>query len=452
MSTQDEAYSPCPTERKTGRSDRSARRRRERDNAREAERAEAVVLTAKALREVLTLGVAAYVQEVGYRGAVQAMEDEATALCGPKGRHDPHREAVRYGHAQTSVRVLGRRVRVSRPRVRRADGSAEIGLSVMGALGAGGADMARAVVELALGGVSQRGYEAVVGALAGETAGAGRAVSGQSRSTVNRYFVEATGRVAKDLEERPLQGGSYRVLFMDGIGYDDHLVVAVMGVRDDGSKEVLGLREGSTENAAVCSALLESLIRRGLDPGVKRLVVIDGGKGLRAAIGQVLAGAKVQRCLAHKWRNLVDALPKEWWSEVKRETTIAWRQSDALAGEQRLKVLANRLEIEGQGEAAASLREGLAETLTLSGLGVGRKLLRLLSTTNAIESSFSTVARAARRVTSWQSGNQVVRWVATGLTLAQRRFRQSLNAQDMRDLATALDTSGIRPRFSETAA
>lgn len=295
MSTQDEAYSPCPTERKTGGSDR---RRRERELDREAERAQAAALTEKALNEIVTLGVAAYVQEVGYRGAVQAMEDEATALCGPKGRHDPNRQAVRYGHADTSVRVLGRRVGVSRPRVRRADGSAEMGLGVMAALAAGGADMARVVVELALGGVSQRGYESVVGALAGQTAGAGREVSGQSRSTVNRYFVEATGRVAKDLEERPLKGGSYRVLFMDGIGYDDHLVVAVMGVRDDGSKEVLGLREGSTENAAVCSALLESLIRRGLDPRVKRLVVIDGGKGIRAAVGQVLAGAKVQRCLA----------------------------------------------------------------------------------------------------------------------------------------------------------
>lgn len=137
---------------------------------------------------------------------------------------------------------------------------------------------------------------------------------------------------------------------------------------------------------------------------------------------------------------------------MKREVTIAWRQSDAVKGEQRLKVLANRLEEQGQGGAAASLREGLEETLTLSGLGVGRKLLRLLSTTNAIESSFSTVARAARRVTSWQSGNQVVRWVATGLTLAQRGFRQSLSAQDIQELATALDASTVKPRSSENAA
>ena len=449
MSTQDEAYSPCPAERKTGRSDR---RRREREIDREAQRAQAAGLTEKALKEIVTLGVAAYVQEVGYRGAVQAMEDEATALCGPKGRHDPSRQAVRYGHADTSVRVLGRRVGVSRPRVRRADGSAEMGLSVMAALSAGDADMAQVVVELALGGVSQRGYESVVGALAGRTAGAGRQVSGQSRSTVNRYFVEATGRVAKDLEERRLMGGSYRVLFMDGIGYDDHLVVAVMGVRDDGSKEVLGLREGSTENAEVCSALLESLIRRGLDPQVKRLVVIDGGKGIRAAVERVLAGAKVQRCQAHKWRNLEAKLPKEQWADVKREVMIAWRQSGAVAGEQQLKVLANRLQEQGQGDAAESLREGLEETLTISGLGVGRKLLRLLSTTNAIESSFSTVARAARRVTSWQSGNQVVRWVVTGLMLAQRGFRQSLSAQDMEELAAALDASGTGPQFRDSAA
>ncbi len=439
MSTQDGAYTSKTA---AGKSDaksslsRNERRRRERERARER--------TGEALNAIVTLGVRDYVGEVGYGGAVLAMEDEATALCGPKGRHDPKRDATRYGHTTTSVRVMGRRVSLPRPRVRWADGRGEAHLTVLEALTHDPGDMDRVVLGAALKGVSQRGYGSVLDTVLGEKAGAGRSVFGQSRSTVNRYFVAATTRIVEELAKRPLTGGSYRTIFLDGIGYAEHLVVAAVGVRDDGTKEVLGLREGSTENHGVCTALFEELIRRGLDPDVKRLFVIDGGKGLHLAVTLTFGqAAKVQRCQAHKIRNVLGQLPEDKRREVKRQLALAWRGGDAVKGEQRLWTLANRLEQEGYEKAAGSLREGLEETLTVSRLGLGRRLGGLLSTTNVIESSFSTVGRAARRVTNWQSGIQVQRWVATGLMLAEQSYRTHYTQDDMKILAAALDTSEI---------
>lgn len=431
-----QGYRVTACERKSSGTDRAERRRREL----EAERDRAQASNARALDEIARLGLSAYLQEVGLRGAIEALEDETTALCGPKGRHDPAREAVRYGRVDTSVALMGRRVRLSRPRVRRADGTSDVRLQTLEALTEADAQMTRVVQALALKGVSQRGYGPVLKVLGGTTVGAGRAVYGQSAATANRYFIAATARVVRQFEERRLDGDEYRVLFMDGIGYGEHLVVVVMGVRQDGQKEVLGLREGSTENADLCVALLEDLVRRGLDPAVQRLAVIDGGKGMHAAIGYVFKGtAQVQRCHSHKLRNVLEKLPEAERPWVKRELVTAWRDGDANAGEQRLRVLTNRLEERGYAEAAGSVREGLEETLTLGRLSVGRKVLRLLSTTNVIESSFSTVARAARRVTHWQSGDMVMRWVAAGLWLAEGSFRQTLSAEDLATLARALD-------------
>jgi len=192
--------------------------------------------------------------------------------------------------------------------------------------------------------------------------------------------------------------------------YGGYRVVAAVGVRDDGEKEVLGLVLGSTENHVVCGDLIEQLYARGLRPDVARLVVVDGGKGILKAIeGTMGRWAVVQRCAAHKWRNLAAKLPQEQWAEAKRVVTKAWRQSEAAAAEQELRTLAWELAAAGYQEAAASLREGLEETLAVARLGLGHTLRRKLLTTNTIESAFSTVGRTARRVTNWQSGDQALR-------------------------------------------
>ena len=240
MTKQSPSYPATPAEGKT----RGERRR----ETRRAAKIEAQDLTRHQLERIVTLGVQHWVQEVGYEGLTQALETETTAVCGPKGLHDREREAVRYGHVRSSVFASGRRVAIVRPRVRAADGTGEIVLSVLTAARDDPDGMTQAVMGLALGGTSQRGYKTSVEAIEGTTAGAERSVFGPSRSNVNRYFVAATAAVVEEFHTRPLTGGEYRVVFMDGIGFGDHLVVAAVGVRDDGTKEVLGLREGSTEH------------------------------------------------------------------------------------------------------------------------------------------------------------------------------------------------------------
>ena len=395
----------------------------------------------------MRLGLDAFVQEVGLRGLEAGVELEAAALCGPKGRHDPEREAVRYGHTRTSVRAMGRRVTIMRPRVRRADGGGEVALALLQVAQAGDEAMRRAVMQAAVGGVSQRGFETVSAGIVGQAAPE-RTVFGNSSTTVNRLYIEASSAVLKEMMERPLTGGAYRVLYFDAIVYGGYRVVAAVGVRDDGEKEVLGVEEGSTENHVVCEGLIRKLFDRGLGPGVMRLVVVDGGKGLYKAIAETFGSwAVVQRCVAHKWRNLEEKLPQTKWAEAKRVVSKAWRQSDVADAEQELKTLAFELEEAGNQEAAASLREGLEETLTVARLGLERGLRRKLLTTNTIESAFSTVGRTARRVTNWQNGAQALRWVAVGLQTAQGRFRARLSAVEVAGLAKALDR--LAPRNTE---
>lgn len=447
MSTHNEAYT---TPARPDKSPRAARRRKEREDVRQA-RLTAQAVTAEMLEEMARLGLDAFVQEVGLRGLEAGVEMEAEALCGPKGRHDPEREAVRYGHTRTSVRVLGRRVTILRPRVRRKDGSAEVALSVWEAAQADDEAMRRAVMGAAVGGVSQRAFATVSEGVVGAVAPA-RSVFGNSSSSVNRLYVEASGEVMREMMARPLTGGAYRILYFDAVVYGGYRVVAAVGVRDDGQKEVLGVEEGSTENHVVCEGLIQKLYARGLEPGVARLVVVDGGKGLHKAIKETLGSwAVVQRCVAHKYRNVAGNLPQPKWAAVKRVVTRAWRQSEADAAEQELKTLAWQLDRDGYPEAAASLREGLEETLTVARLDLGKGLRRKLVTTNTIESAFSTVGRTARRVTNWGTGNQVMRWVAVGLETAQGRFRARLSADEMAQLANALDRVVVR-RMRENAA
>lgn len=435
MSTQEGAYTAAT---QAGKSPRATRRRVGREEVGRA-RLLAQAATTEAVGELTRLGLDAFVQEVGLRGLEAGVELEAVALCGPKGRHDREREAVRYGHTRTSVRVMGRRVTILRPRVRRTDGSGEVTLGLWRAAQGDDEAMRRAVMGAAVRGVSQRGFGPTAASIIGQAA-PGRTEFGNSSTTVNRLYVEASRGVLAEMMARPLTGGAYRVLYMDAIVYGGYRVVAAVGVRDDGEKEVLGIEEGSTENHVVCEGLIRKLFGRGLEREVMRLVVMDGGKGLRKAVEEAFGSwAVVQRCVAHKSRNLEAKVSQDQWTVIKRVVAKAWRQSEAAEAEQELATLARQLEEEGYKEAAGSLREGLRETLTVARLGLSRGLRRKLTTTNTIESAFSTVGRTARRVTNWQSGAQALRWVAVGLEAAQSTFRMSLSRVEVWELARALD-------------
>jgi len=252
---------------------------------------------------------------------------------------------------------------------------------------------------------------------------------------------------------RRLEDVRLLVLMLDGIEVARHTVVVALGVTEDGTKVPLGLWQGSTENAAVGTSLLQDLIGRGLKLDGRVLCVIDGGKGIRKAIDDVFGNlAVVQRCQIHKRRNLKDHLPKNAQGHVDRVLREAYGSTSADTARKRLRSLLSWLENNGHDDAAASLREGMEETLTVLKLGLPSTLRRSLATTNAIENTLGTVRRVGRNVKRWRGGTMVRRWVAAGLAVAEKRFRRVKGHREMPALLHALRPQGAEQSGEEKVA
>ena len=261
------------------------------------------------------------------------------------------------------------------------------------------------------------------------------------RSSVSRAFTTASAKKIAELCERRLDDTRFPVVFIDGIGWADTTMVVALGISEDGSKRVLGFREGATENGEVSKALLEGLIERGLDASRATLFVIDGGKALRKAITKVWgASALVQRCRVHKTRNIEGHVPDRLWPDVARMLDKAWAEPDFERARKQLVTLAAYLDRIAP-DAAGSLREGLEETLTVTRLRMDPALAIHLVTTNPIESAFSCVRRLTGRVKRWRDGIMKHRWCATGLLDAEKRFRRIKGFTSMPQLIAALDSS-----------
>jgi len=230
---------------------------------------------------------------------------------------------------------------------------------------------------------------------------------------------------------------------LDGIAIADHVLLVALGVDSDGKKHVLGVRDGGAENAHACTALLADLRDRGMRTERTMLVVIDGGKALAKAVRNVFgARAIVQRCQAHKVRNVLEQLPDELGPSVRQAMRDAYAASDADRARAMLVNLARRLRDEHPG-AAASLEEGLDETLSVKRLRLPRKLERQLSTTNSIENLMGSVRDLGRRVKRWRGGAMIVRWTVTEVADAARRFRRVTAAREgMTQLVRALAQHG----------
>ena len=372
---------------------------------------------------------------VGLGVLAELMEEEVTEVVGPKGRHDPERAAVRHGHEAGEVTLGGRRLPIERPRVRAADGSGELGLSVYRHF-ADRDPLSRIVLERMLAGVSCRRYRRT-GEPVGEQVEA--EARGVSRSAISRTFIERTREALGELMARRLDDVRLAVLMLDGIELKGRTNVVALGITTEGVKVPLGLWEGSTENAAVATALLADLIERGLDTTQGVLTVLDGSKALRKAVRDVLGErSPVQRCIRHKERNVLEHLPERDRAGVRRRLRGAWDEADHGRALARLEQLADELSISHPG-AAASLREGMAETLTLARLGIGGQLKRTLASTNPIESMIECVRRSARNVKRWSSGEMALRWTAAGMLEAERQFRRIIGYQQLARLAVAIE-------------
>ena len=234
---------------------------------------------------------------------------------------------------------------------------------------------------------------------------------------------------------------------IDGIVFRDRTIGVALGISIDGTKRVLGIRDGSTENATVARALLSDLIDRGLRTDRTLLFVIDGSKALRKAISEVFGDrAVVQRCQVHKRRNVRDHLPRELQPSVDQAMAQAYDSDREDLAQRQLERLAASLEAKYP-SAAASIREGLEETLSLQRLGIRGTLYKTLRSTNAIENLNGSIAQFTRRVTRWRDGKMVLRWVATAVLEAEKKFRRIRGYKDMLQLSEALGwQAGVDPK------
>jgi transposase-like protein len=272
-----------------------------------------------------------------------------------------------------------------------------------------------------------------------------------SKSSVSRRFVALTSAQLVTWLARPLHDLDVRLVFIDGLHFRDHVILFALGVDSQGQKHVLALREGTTENATVCKGLLADLHERGLDLERAVLFVIDGGSGLRKALRDTCgATAIVQRCQVHKRRNVLEHLPEAMRPRVRRVLDEAYALADAALAKRRLLQLAAGLDHTHPG-AAASLREGLDETLTLQRLGVTGALYRTLRSTNAIENLNGLVGHFVRHVRRWRDGRMLVRWIAAGLQEVGRSFRRLRGHRDLAALMRALDRRAMDSRKKEVA-
>lgn len=370
----------------------------------------------------------------------ELMAAELDEVVGPKGKHDPERSAHRHGTERGSVTLGGRRVSVKRPRVRASDGSGEVPLASFGHF-ADRDPLTDLVFERIMAGVSARGYERTnepVGAEVDAEAGS------TSKSTVSREFIARTRTALGELMARRLDDVRLAAMMLDGLEICGRTHVVALGITTEGVKIPLGLWEGSTENATVARALLSDLVDRGLDPEQGILFVIDGAKALRKAIGDVFgAAAPCQRCIRHKERNVLDHLAEGEREIVKRRLRGAWALDDHRIAADRLKVLARELERSDPG-AAASLREGLEETVTIQRLGASEQLRATLASTNPCESMIEIVRRTQRNVKRWQGGDMRMRWSAAGMLEAERQFRKIIGYRDLANLAVAVEREVAR--------
>ena len=388
--------------------------------------------------ELMELAVAS-----GLKVLTTMLEEDRTAICGPRYQHQADRNAVRAGTVSSEVVLGGRKVAIRRPRVR-AEGQ-EVALPTFHAF-ADVDPLNRRVVEQMLLGVATRQYSRSL-----EPTGVGIRTRGTSKSAVSRRFVAKTAAQLTAWRSTALDTLDLVGLLMDGVHIGEHCIVVALGIDHTGRKHALGVWDGSTENAAVCQSLLADLQSRGLRTDRSLLVILDGSKALHKAVTQTFGSAAlILRCQVHKLRNILEHLPEGQRPWVRAIVTRAYRHTDVAAARRLLQDLARRLE-DRYPSAAASVREGLEETLTVLTLGLSDRLRQSLATTNAIESLISRARHVKRNVKRWRGGQMVLRWTAAAILEAVKGFRRLKGHKDMPKLIAALRARDQQLGIGESA-
>jgi transposase-like protein len=372
-------------------------------------------------------------QEAGIMLMMAAMDSECMRIAGPKNSKNPLRRANWWGSDLRPVYYDSRQVILERPRLRGRDNK-EIPLETYEAF-RDSRGMRSSVMKNMVLGISSRNYEeAVEGFVRGY---------GIKKSSVSRHFVKATAEQMREFLERDLSGLDLVAIFIDGIEFKGHLLVVALGLNKDGRKHVLGLWQGATENATVCASLLEDIARRGLNTGKDYLFVLDGSKALRSAVAKVFGTETlVQRCQAHKRRNVRKHLPEKHQHTIDARISAAYKMKDYDEARASLDLTVRYLQRLNP-DAAASLKEGLEETLTVHKLGITGLLRKTLATTNPIESCFSVTRTITGRVKRWRGDDMVQRWAVASLLRAEKKFKRVKGYREIPKLTAALQQKSI---------
>ena len=363
------------------------------------------------------------------------MEEDAARLCGPRHGRGGDRGGHRWGRTKGKIGFHGGKVEIERPRVRARDGgemplpswAAAIDEDLLG----------RWAHNLMLMNVSTRKFGRAV-RLPGGDIPAERG-AGVTKSAVSRRFVALSAEKMKEWMAADLSGLDLLVIQIDGIHIDQDLILlAAVGVDGNGDKHPLGVMEGASESAAVCQALIDNLVGRGLDPAVCRLFIIDGSRALLKAIRNSFGrNTPIQRCQVHKARNIVERLPKSLHASVRRTLRQAWELDDADKAEKLIRNLARRLEREAPG-VSASILEGLDEILTVTRLRLPTQLRRSLACTNIIENMNGSIRRICRNVKRWRDAAMALRWTSAAMIEAAKGFRRLKAHKQLPSLRAAL--------------
>lgn len=374
---------------------------------------------------------------LGLQAVEEALQREVLALAGTRYAHDDRPGIARWGSQRGSIYLADQKIPITVPRVRDLQAKTELPLATYAQF-----QMPRAhdvgLFRKVLAGISTREYAAAAEAVP--------EAFGLAKSTVSRRFIRASAQALQQFHARRHDDREWLVLLLDGKTFAEDQVVIALGVTSTGEKRVLGLVQTATENKRACAAFLRELIERGFAAPKGLLVVLDGAKGLRAAVRDVFGETvAVQRCQWHKRENVLSYLPKGLHAAWRQKLQAAYAHGGyADARRALLRLVAELAQINES--AARSLEEGLEETLTLHRMGVHEDLRRSLNTTNLLESVMAQIERKTLRVDHWRNSNQKQRWVAATLLQIERNFRRVRGFKHM-----ALLQAALRTKLSTTA-
>lgn len=393
------------------------------------------------LYEKAKLGLKELSEALGFEVLRMMLEEDVEKYAGPKGKHKTEgRCGYRHGTDKTTVVMGGKKAQIDRPRVRSIDGSGELPLETLG-LFQNEDPLNDSILMKLLAGVSTRKYA--------RTEEGDNTVC-TSKSEVSRRFIEGMESRMTEFIARKLDQ-DYPVIMMDGLELGKMTILAAMGIDSEGKKRILGIVEGGSENSTVVKTLLEDLIERGLDATRPRLYVLDGGKALHKAVRELFGNdVNIQRCQVHKKRNVLSHLPQSEQGNISISIAMAYKEFDYDTAKDKLLGIAASLE-HRYPKAAASLLEGLDETLTVHKLKIPGLLRETLCSTNPMESANSVCRSIIRRVSNFRDGEMALRYAAAGFMEAERCFKRVKGYRQIQLLSSMLSANNADTSNTKTA-